>query len=540
MRILITGSNGLIGGEATEYFDRAGHDVVGIDNNMRAEFFGPEGDTLANRARIYHHRTGPLQLENADVRDYSALEAVFQRHGPFDAVIHCAAQPSHDKARDIPLVDFAVNATGTLNMLELTRLYCPNPVFIFMSTNKVYGDRPNFVELCEYDTRIDLVSAKVPFDGYSWQGFNEDLSIDQSTHSVFGASKVAADVMVQEYGRCYGMRTVCLRGGCLTGPNHAGVPLHGFLQYLARCVVLGLPYTVHGYEGKQVRDNIHSADVAKVFELLIHDPPPPGTVYNLGGGRGNEISMLEAIEQLTRIVGKPLKWDYQPTSRQGDHICWVTDMAKFRKTYPDWTITKPLDRILWELVGGCQRGVTTERYVPGDGGDSYFEAYAGALLPFCRGRVLDIGCGHGVLTARIARKPGVTGVTGTDKIPTSTCYECPPGTTFAMCSTEQLIETLYFRQPDTIISTEHIEHLEPEIQDRLLAWVAQNLAPEGVFLGSMPTPDDPANPDPYHRRTFTGEEWLARLREHFEIAQVWSPGPGCYCWRASTPYLTGP
>lgn len=361
MKLLVTGSSGLIGGELVEYFDGLGWEVIGVDNNMRAEFFGPQGDTLWNLHRVAH-KCKNFKHEGVDITNDEDPEFhVFKKHGPFDAVIHCAAQPSHDKAREIPDVDFRVNVVGTKNMLELTRRYCPNAVFIFMSTNKVYGDNPNLLTFEEYDTRYDLQTQsiaieagdaiwedKIPFD---WQGFTENnVSIDQGTHSIFGAHKLAADIMVQEYARTYGMKTGVFRGGCLTGPGHSGVELHGFLSYLVKqFVVENGKYTIYGYKGKQVRDNIHSYDVATAMHEFIKNPRP-GEVYNIGGGRENSVSILEAIALLEKKTGKKIEVTYKDEPRLGDHICYITDMSKFRSHYPDWKITKSLDQTIDEML----------------------------------------------------------------------------------------------------------------------------------------------------------------------------------------------
>ena len=343
MNILITGSSGLIGGEAVEYFEGKGHNIVGIDNNMRREFFGKSGDTNWNLSRILK-KTKNFIHSNTDIRFYEKLESdVFQKYGPFDAIIHCAAQPSHDKAKDIPLMDFGVNATGTLNLLELSRKYCPDSIFILMSTNKVYGDAPNEIPFIELEKRYDYA---LPED---YNGIKENFRIDQSTHSIFGASKVAADIMVQEYGRYFGMKTCVFRGGCLTGPGHSGVELHGFLSYLVKCTLNGIPYKIFGYKGKQVRDNIHSYDVITAMEEVLNNPIS-GSVFNLGGGRENSVSMIEAIEKIENISGKKLNWDYTESNRMGDHICYISDLTKFRKSYPNWKITKSIDIILTDII----------------------------------------------------------------------------------------------------------------------------------------------------------------------------------------------
>ena len=277
----MTGSAGLIGGEVVEYFGARGHQVFGIDNNARREFFGEAGDVLWNLARVAH-KVPDYKHHEADIRDFTEINNIFKQDGPFDAVIHCAAQPSHDKSREIPVVDFEVNAFGTLNMLEATRQFSPGSVFIFTSTNKVYGDAPNKEEIVEKETRYDYTSH--------WFDIDESCSIDQSTHSIFGASKVAADIMVQEYGRYYGLKTTVFRGGCLTGPGHSGVELHGFLSYLVKVAITGATYKIYGYKGKQVRDNIHSYDVIRAMEEVIKNPRV-GEVYNIGGGRENSISV---------------------------------------------------------------------------------------------------------------------------------------------------------------------------------------------------------------------------------------------------------
>lgn len=347
MRILITGSSGLIGGEAVEYFDRLGHSVIGVDNNMRKEFFGEAGDTSWNLKRI-SSKTKYFNHRSIDIRNMDALKSIFEEFSPFDAIIHCAAQPSHDKAKDIPIVDFEVNAMGTLNLLELTRQKSPKAVFIFTSTNKVYGDAPNEVPLTEYETRWDYSRSE------DYNGIRETCRIDQSTHSVFGASKVAADIMVQEYGRYFSMNTCVFRGGCLTGPNHSGVELHGFLSYLAKCALSNKKYTVFGYKGKQVRDNIHSYDVVSAMHEVIKKPWP-GSVYNMGGGRENSISVLEAISKIESILEKKIDWELSDSNRVGDHICYISDLSKFKMDYPNWSVSKSINQILVEAVGAVDR-----------------------------------------------------------------------------------------------------------------------------------------------------------------------------------------
>jgi CDP-paratose 2-epimerase len=341
--ILVTGSSGLIGSEAVEYFDRQGHEVVGVDNNMRREFFGPAGDTLWNLARL--KRVTKLFTHAAmDIRDRMAIDELFNTRR-FDLIVHCAAQPSHDKARDIPLLDFEVNALGTVNLLEATRQHCPEAVFVFMSTNKVYGDAPNEIALKELETRWDYARRE------DYEGVTESCRIDRTLHSLFGASKAAADLVAQEYGRYFGMKVGVFRGGCLTGPSHSGVELHGFLSYLVKVTLNGGEYTVFGYKGKQVRDNIHSHDVVRAIEEFAANPRP-GEVYNLGGGRDNSISMLEAIERVEHMTGRKLDWRYVEEARKGDHICYISNMGKFRTHYPNWRVTRPLDSILEEMIAG--------------------------------------------------------------------------------------------------------------------------------------------------------------------------------------------
>ena len=339
--ILITGSSGLIGSEAVEYFDRQGHHIVGIDNNLRREFFGPAGDTTWNLERL-KRSTRNLRHYALDIRDRAGVMSLFEQNR-FDLVIHCAAQPSHDKAKEIPLVDFEVNALGTLNLLEASRQHCPDAVFIMMSTNKVYGDAPNEKPLQELATRYDYA------DPADFEGIDETCRIDRTLHSIFGASKVAADVMAQEYGRYFGMKVGVFRGGCLTGPSHSGVELHGFLSYLVKVAVTGQTYTVYGYKGKQVRDNIHSYDVIRAMEEFAANPRP-GDVYNLGGGRANSVSILEAIDRLERMTGCKLNWVYHDQNRKGDHICYISNLRKLRAHYPNWTVTRSLYSTLEEIV----------------------------------------------------------------------------------------------------------------------------------------------------------------------------------------------
>jgi len=339
--ILVTGSSGLIGSEAVEHFDRQGHRVHGIDNNMRAVFFGEPGDTTWNRDRLLKI-TKNFTHHDLDIRDRTRLDTLF-RSIRFDLIVHCAAQPSHDKARDIPILDFEVNALGTLNLLEATRLHCPNAVFILLSTNKVYGDAPNELPLKELEMRWDYARPE------DYQGISENCRIDRTLHSLFGASKASADLMAQEYGRYFGMKVGIFRGGCLTGPFHSGVELHGFLSYLVKVAISGGTYTVFGYKAKQVRDNIHSHDVVCAIEEFATNPRP-SEVYNLGGGRENSISMLEAIARIENMTGKKLQWRYVEEARRGDHICYISNLSKFCSHYPKWRITRTLENILEEII----------------------------------------------------------------------------------------------------------------------------------------------------------------------------------------------
>ncbi|HKT45948.1 MAG TPA: NAD-dependent epimerase/dehydratase family protein [Candidatus Acidoferrales bacterium] len=339
--VLVTGSSGLIGSEAVEHFHRQGHRVFGIDNNMRQVFFGAAGDTRWNLERLRGIAKG-FTHANIDIRDRAALEELF-RGQRFDLIVHCAAQPSHDKAKDIPILDFEVNALGTLNLLEATRQHSPEAVFVFLSTNKVYGDAPNELPLKELATRWEYARAE------DYEGISENCRIDRTLHSLFGASKAAADLVAQEYGRYFKMNVGVFRGGCLTGPQHSGVELHGFLSYLVKQTLTGGQYTVFGYKGKQVRDNIHSHDVVRAIEEFAANPRP-GEVYNLGGGRANSISMLEAIGRIEGLAGRKLAWKYVDENRMGDHICYISDVRKFKSHYPKWDITRPLDAILEEMV----------------------------------------------------------------------------------------------------------------------------------------------------------------------------------------------
>lgn len=349
MLVLVTGSNGLIGSEVVSYFAERGHEVYGIDNNMRADFFGPQGDTRWNQARLLDLYPN-FRHHDIDIRNRRAILAFFERFQP-TLVVHAAAQPSHDLAAKRPFDDFDVNAVGTLNLLEATRRYAPEAVFVYLSTNKVYGDGPNDIPLKELPTRWDYADPTFA------EGIAEDFPIDQALHSVFGASKVAADIMVQEYGRYFGLRTCCLRGGCLTGPQHAGVELHGFLNYLVKVNLEGRLYRIYGYKGKQVRDNIHAIDVAR-FIARFAQKPRCGEVYNMGGGRSNSCSILEAFDRVAQISGNPMRYEYVDQHRKGDHICYISNLSKARAHYPDWDITVSLDQIFEDLVRGWhERGV---------------------------------------------------------------------------------------------------------------------------------------------------------------------------------------
>ena len=346
MKILVTGSSGLIGSEVCEYFGKHGHEIHGIDNNQRAIFFGPNGDTSwrlmelrASLPSFTHHEV--------DIRDREKILSLIRQIKP-DAIVHTAAQPSHDKAASIPFDDFDVNATGTLNLLEATRQTCPESVFIHMSTNKVYGDGPNAIKMIESERRWD-------FDDPSFiDGIPETFSIDQCTHSLFGASKVAADVMVQEYGRYFNMPTCCLRGGCLTGPSHSGVELHGFLSYLVKCNLEGKTYKIFGYKGKQVRDNIHSEDVVRFIECFISSPRQ-GEVYNMGGGKNNSCSILEAFKICESISGKKQIFEYLDENRIGDHICYYSDLSKIYSHFPNFKILHSLEDTISQIISSGRK-----------------------------------------------------------------------------------------------------------------------------------------------------------------------------------------
>ncbi len=340
-RVLVTGSSGLIGSEAVEHYAGLGCEVHGVDNNMRRSFFGPSGDTSWNLERLRRVAAGFVH-HDLDIRDRAAMTALFAKRR-FDLIVHCAAQPSHDRAATIPLVDFDVNAMGTINLLEATRLHSPDAVFIHMSTNKVYGDAPNEIPLVELGTRWDYARSE------DREGITEEMRVDRCTHSLFGASKLAADIIAQEYGRYYGMKTGVFRGGCLTGQHHSGVELHGFLNYLVKVAARDNEYVVFGHKGKQVRDQIHSADVIAAFDAFARHPRP-GEVYNIGGGRPNAVSIVECFLLLEARLGHPVRWRYEDTPREADHICYISDLTKLKSHYPDWSVTRAVDRIVDDLV----------------------------------------------------------------------------------------------------------------------------------------------------------------------------------------------
>jgi len=343
---IITGSAGLIGSEASKFFAGQGMDVVGIDNDMRRVFFGDDASTTWNRQRLEKELGGKYTHWEIDIRDQEAISQLFQKYGKdISLIIHTAAQPSHDWAARDPQMDFSVNANGTLNLLEATRQHAIEAPFIFTSTNKVYGDTPNRLPLIEKETRWEI-DPNHTYVG----GIREDMSIDQTTHSLFGASKVAADVLVQEYGRYFDMKTACFRGGCLTGPNHSGTQLHGFLAYLMKCAATGKSYTVFGYKGKQVRDNIHSADLINIF-YEFYKAPRVAEVYNAGGGRHSNCSMLEAIQICEEITGNKMNYTYSETNRVGDHIWWISDNGRFQEHYPNWKMKYNVRQILEEIYG---------------------------------------------------------------------------------------------------------------------------------------------------------------------------------------------
>ncbi len=344
-KLLVTGSSGLIGSESGAYFEARGWDVHGVDNNMRREFFGPDGDTTWNLNRL-KASTKNFRHHVVDIRDRAAVLELLKTVRP-EFVIHCAAQPSHDLAASRPFDDFDVNAVGTMNMLEATRQHAPEAVFCHLSTNKVYGDAPNELALKELETRWEYA------DPAYVNGIAETFRIDQSKHSLFGASKVAADVMVQEYGRYFGMKTSCYRGGCLTGPAHSAAELHGYLAYLVKCCKTGRPYRIFGYKGKQVRDNIHAHDVSRLLEAF-YENPRCGEVYNLGGGCGNSISVLEAIAAAEAATGKKMSYTYVDQNRAGDHICYISDLTKIKTHFPQWDISIGLPQIFSEIAAVAQ------------------------------------------------------------------------------------------------------------------------------------------------------------------------------------------
>ena len=346
--ILVTGSAGLIGSETVRFFADKGLEIVGIDNDMRAKFFGEEASTKWNRHRLETEISGYTHTD-ADIREEPAMQTLFSRYGKsISAVVHNAAQPSHDWAASDPFMDFTVNANGTLVLLEMTRRYCKDAVFIFTSTNKVYGDLPNTLPLIELESRWELRKH-----AYAEHGIDENMSIDQSKHSLFGASKVAADILVQEYGRYFGLKTGVFRGGCLTGPSHSGAQLHGFLAYLAKCAVNGTPYTVFGFKGKQVRDNIHSHDLVNMYWNFINKPRC-GEVYNAGCSRYSNCSMQEAISLCEKLIGRSMQINYEANNRIGDHIWWVSDVRKFQSHYPEWSYKYNLDAIVGEMISELQ------------------------------------------------------------------------------------------------------------------------------------------------------------------------------------------
>jgi len=343
--ILITGSSGLIGSETAKFFNSKGFEVIGIDNDMRKYFFGEEASTLINRNYMKKYIDKYTHYD-IDIRDFNNLEKIFERYGSnISVIVHTAAQPSHDWAAKEPFTDFGINAAGTLNLLELTKKYCPDAPFVFTSTNKVYGDTPNKLPLIEKETRWEIEDNNKFYNN----GINETMSIDQSVHSLFGASKVSADLLVQEYGKYFGLKTVCFRGGCLTGPLHCGTKLHGFLSYLVKCAILGDQYTIFGYKGKQVRDNIHSYDLVNAF-WHFYQNPRCGEVYNIGGSRFSNCSVIEAINVTEETLNKEMKWTYIDENRIGDHIWWISDISKFKNHYPEWNLTKNVRTIIEEIT----------------------------------------------------------------------------------------------------------------------------------------------------------------------------------------------
>lgn len=344
MKVLVTGSSGLIGSQCVEFFIEKGYDVIGVDNDMRAYFFGA-GSSTSEMTKILESKYKKYKCHNVDIRDFDGMKVIFEKYkDEIELIVHTAAQPSHDWAAKEPMTDFSINALGTMNLLELFRLNCPKASFIFTSTNKVYGDRPNKLDLIELEDRYE----------HFWNGapssISESMSIDNCVHSVFGASKVAADIMVQEYGKYFNLNTVVFRGGCLTGPNHQGAELHGFLSYLVKCILNDKEYTIYGYKGKQVRDNIHSWDLVNMF-WRYHQKPTKGEVYNAGGGRENSISIIEAINKINQKANKKWKrFSISGTNRVGDHIWYISDLSKFKSHYPGWDIKISLDEIITSMV----------------------------------------------------------------------------------------------------------------------------------------------------------------------------------------------
>ena len=342
-KAIITGSAGLIGSESVKFFAEKDFEIYGIDNNMRAYFFGPEASTEWNKNQLEKKYKKQYKHFQIDIRDNNKVEEIFQKH-KFDLIIHTAAQPSHDWAAKEPFTDFSVNANGTLVMLENFRKYSPHAVFIFTSTNKVYGDTPNTLPLIEQETRYEI-----PKNHHYANGIDETMSIDNSKHSIFGASKVSADIMVQEYGKYFGLHTSVFRGGCLTGPAHSSTQLHGFLAYLVKCIMTGKKYTIFGYKGKQVRDNIHSHDLVNAF-YHVYQKPRSGEAYNMGGSRHSNISMIEAIKKIESMTGKKAVYEYSDQNRSGDHIWYISDVSKFKSHYPEWDFAYNGDRILEEII----------------------------------------------------------------------------------------------------------------------------------------------------------------------------------------------
>ncbi|MGB7293530.1 MAG: NAD-dependent epimerase/dehydratase family protein [Thermodesulfobacteriota bacterium] len=344
--VLVTGSAGLVGSESVTFFCNRGYTVVGIDNNMRKLFFGNEASTDWIRDRLIEEFGMKYVHHDVDIRDEKMIDKIFDSYGKdISLVIHAAAQPSHDWAAKDPYTDFTINANGTLTLLEDTRKHCPEATFIFCSTNKVYGDNPNLLPLVEKDTRWEI-EEEHPY----YHGINETMSIDHCKHSLFGSSKASADILVQEYGRYFGIKTACFRAGCITGPNHSGAELHGFLSYLMKCTMTGNHFTIYGYKGKQVRDSIHSYDLLNTF-YHFYQSPRSGEVYNIGGGRFSNCSVLEAIKICEEITGRKLNWSYEESGRIGDHIWWISDISKFKSHYPEWNLTYSVIEILREIYG---------------------------------------------------------------------------------------------------------------------------------------------------------------------------------------------